>query len=89
MGEREHFCGVGEGHGSFSGRVENIEEIDEEGDQAEMCVAAFRDPETETSSKKSPAHVREGEEQQRTSPKGVNGPHSGPGEEEVDQTKAP
>jgi len=39
MGEGEDFCRVGEGDGSFTGRIECVVDVDEEGHEAEMCSA--------------------------------------------------
>lgn len=53
-----------------------------------MCLARGWDVEAETSGKKSPCHLWEGEKQERSSSEGINRPESGPSEHEVDQTKA-
>ena len=54
MRQRENLRRVGEGHGAFSWGVKRIEEIDEEGNHAQVCIRRFWDPEAETSSEKSP-----------------------------------
>lgn len=40
MREREDLCGVGKGDGALSGGVKCVEEVHEEGDGAELGVAA-------------------------------------------------
>ena len=86
--EREDFGAVGEGHGAFAGGVEGREEEDEEGDEPEVGVGFLRDDEAEPRREEGPGHLREGEEQERASAVGVDGPDGGPGEDEVDEAEA-
>ena len=75
-------------YGALTRRVEHVEEIDEEGDQAQMRIVVLRDPVTEPGSQQSPAHVRGGRREQATTTKGIDSPHSRPSEQEVDQAEA-
>lgn len=52
-----------------------------------MCFVLYGNPVAETSSKKSPAHVGECEEKETAASKGIDGPHGGPGEDEIDETE--
>lgn len=85
--ERKYLCRVGERDWALTGRIERVEEVDEEGYQPEMCFAALRYPETEAGCKKGPAHLWEGEYQQAASSEGIDRPDSWPSEEEVDKPK--
>jgi hypothetical protein len=85
--EWEDFCGVCERNRTFTGRVESVVDVDEEGDHAEMSSAALGDEIAHSSSEQSPTHVREGEEEQTTSSKSIDRPDCRPGEGEVDETE--
>lgn len=87
--QREHLGRVGERDGSFAGRVEGGEEVDEEGDEAQMRGTRLRDQVAQARREQSPRHLREREEQERAAAKGVDGPDGGPREDEVDQPKPP
>lgn len=54
-----------------------------------MRFAAGWNEETHAGGQKRPEHLGKGEEEETTAPEGVNCPHSGPGEDEVDKTEAP
>lgn len=86
--QREDLGGVGERDGAFAGGVEDIEQVNEQGDQAEMGATTRGNPETESGRQQGPAHIGEGGEQEPTTAKRVDGPDGGPGEEEVHQAKA-
>jgi hypothetical protein len=58
MGQREHFSGVGEGDRALSRRVEGREEVDEHGDEAEVCLVVFRDVEAEACGEEGPCLLR-------------------------------
>ena len=88
MGQREDLGGVGERHGAFTGRVEGAEQVDEQGDEAQVCGGVFRDVEAEAGGEQRPEHLREGEEQEGAAAEGVDGPDRRPGEDEVDETEA-
>jgi hypothetical protein len=62
MAEREDLSRVGERYWTFARRVERSEQVDEEGDQAQMRRVVSRDVEAESGCQKSPRHVREGEQ---------------------------
>ena len=89
MGQGEYFGRVREGNGALSWRIECVEEVDKERNQAKVCTAALRNPETEASRQKRPAHVREREEKKCSATKSVNRPDGRPSEDEIYQTKAP
>lgn len=88
MREREDFGAVGEGDGALAGRVEGCEEVDEEGDKAEVRGGALGDVEAEAGGEERPGHVREGEEEEGAAAEGVDCEEGGPGEDEVDETEA-
>ena len=88
MREWEDLGGVGERHGTFSWGVEGGEEEDEEGDKAKMGCLLLWDDEAKTRCQQGPRHVGEGEEKESTAPPGINGPDSGPGKDEVDETES-
>ena len=89
MREREDLGGVGKGDGALAGGIKGSEEEDEEGDHADMCFGSIGDEEAEACSQQGPSHLWEGKEQQRTASPGVDSPDGGPGEDEIDRTKAP
>lgn len=89
VGQGENLGRVGKGDGALAGRVEDVEKIDEQRDEAQMGVAALGDPETEPRRQERPAHVGESEEEQRPPSERVDRPHGRPGEEEVYQTEPP
>lgn len=86
--EREHFCRVGEWHRSFSWGVECIVDVDEQCDQAKMSATTLGDKVAHACEEQTPAHVGKCKQEQGSTSKGVNGPDGGPGEEEIDGTKA-
>ena len=88
MAKREDFGRVRKWDRAFAGRVEGGEKVDEECDQAEVRLVVDRDIEAEASSKESPGHVGEGEQQQVATAERVNSPYGGECEQEVDQTEA-
>ena len=84
MCKREDFGRIGERNWPFTGRIEGIKEVDEEGDKTQMGLIVLRDPEAEASGKQSPAHVRKREQEQCSSTKRVNRPNGWPREDKVD-----
>lgn len=86
MRKREDLGGVGEGHGTLTGRVEGSEEIDEQGDQTGTHAVA-RNEGAETGGQQGPSHLGEGEEQERAAAKGVDRLEGREGEHEVDSTE--
>ena len=88
MREREDLGRVSEWHGSFSWGVEGGEEEDEEGDKSKMGCFLFWNDEAKTGCKQSPCHVGESEEKESTATPGINGPDSGPSEDEIDETES-
>lgn len=89
MGQGEDLSGVGERNGTFTGRVESTEEVDEQGNKTSSNItSALGDQGAETSGEKGPGHLREGEEKQASATEGINGPEGREGEEPVDGTKA-
>ena len=88
MRKREDFGGVCEGDGTFSGRVEGSEQVDEGGDQSKMSLAGIGDQEAKTGDEQRPGHVGEGEEQEGAAAEGVDGPDGRPREDEVDETES-
>lgn len=89
MGQREYLCRIGERHWTLAGRVEDIEQVDERRDHAQVGLAVFGNPEAESGSQQCPAHIRERGEQKPTTAVSIDGSDGGPGEEEVDQSKSP
>lgn len=90
MGQGKDLGGVGEGHGTLTGRVEGAEEEDEQADQTSTELAVLvvvLNQSAETSSEQSPEHLREGEEQEGAAAEGVDGPESREGKEPVDHTE--
>lgn len=59
MGQWKDFGGVGEGNGPSAGRVEDIEEVDEECDGPKTL--ALIDEEAHTGREQRPEHIGEGE----------------------------
>lgn len=88
MCKREALRTVRKRHRAFAGRVERSKDINEHSDKTEMCWAALRNQETQTSCKQRPCHLWEGEEEQASAPESVDGPDRGPGEDEIDKPEA-
>lgn len=78
VGEREYFGGVGPGDGSFSGGVKGCEDVDEGGDKGDVCGRVLVDEETESGGEEGPGHLGEGEEEEGSSTKCVDGPDGWP-----------
>lgn len=57
MRQRKDFGGVGKRHRALTGRVEGAENVDEQGDEAEMNVACARNQGTQTGGKEGPGHL--------------------------------
>lgn len=89
VGQGEDLGTVGERHRPFTGGVESGEQEDEKRNQSKVRGVGLRNVETESSGQKSPSHLREGEEQERTTSEGVDSENGGPGENEVDQSETP
>lgn len=88
MGERVDLGTVGEGNGTLTRRVKGGKEEDEQAHKASANVAQIGVQErAQTGSEKGPEHLREGEEQQASSTKGVNGVEGREGKQPVHQTK--
>lgn len=63
------FGGVGERDGTLAGGVKDTEEVDEEGDESgtdRLHLTLVAEESGKTSGEKSPCHLREGEEQERS-----------------------
>ena len=82
MREWEYLCGVRERNRTFTRRVARVKEVDEKGNRSQLD-SFTSDPETESCTQESPAHVREGEKQQCSSAIGIDRPHSRPGKNEI------
>lgn len=89
VGQRKDFSRVCERHWTFSRGIKGSKQEDEEGNDANAGRVVLWDPETETSSKQSPRHLREGEDQEGTTAVGIDGPDGRECKKEVDQTKPP
>lgn len=87
LGEREDLGTVHEGHGAFTDRVSDGEQVDEEGDESSGRLEVV-DEEHEATNEEGDAHGREGREEQGTATKGVDGEDGGKGEHEVERTEA-
>ena len=75
MGEREHLSGIRKRNGSLAGGIEGGEEVDEEGDEAEVGGAGAGDQVAETGGEERPGHLREGEEEEGPAAVGVDRPY--------------
>ena len=62
VGDGEDLGGVGKGHGAFAGGVEGVEEVDEEGDHAEMGAAGFGYVVTHAGREQGPEHLGKSED---------------------------
>ena len=89
MREGEDLCRISEGDRAFAGGIKHVEHIDEERDQTEMGITALGDPETKAHGKQGPTHIGKCKDEQRPSSESVDGEHSGPCKQEVDQTETP
>lgn len=86
MGEGEDLGTVGERNRAFTRGVESAEHEHEESDERSSRCSLFHQS-AQTGRKQSPHHLRESEEEQRSSSESVDGPESGESEEPVDETE--